>query len=88
MAPAALPAGIYCGPAALPAGICIRQRTEPLPHMLLQIQLLIHIIGLMGETSCPRNVLNFLAALENCLAAQKFPMQAGASIAAANDVYQ
>ena len=45
-------------------------------------------IGLMGETSCPRNVLNFLAALENCLAAQKFSFQAGASIAAANALYQ
>ena len=45
-------------------------------------------IGLMGETSNPRNVLNFLSALENCLLAQKFPFQAGASIAAANDLYQ
>ena len=44
-------------------------------------------IGLMGETSSPRNVLNFLAALENCLAAQNFSIQAGASIAAANALY-
>ena len=40
-------------------------------------------IGLMGETSSPRNVLIFLSALENCLAAQKFSFQAGASTEAA-----
>ncbi|MEQ1825964.1 MAG: alanine--glyoxylate aminotransferase family protein [Pirellula sp.] len=45
-------------------------------------------IGLMGEASNPRNVLLFLAALENCLAAQKISVQPGASIAAANTVYQ
>ncbi|MCY2978028.1 MAG: alanine--glyoxylate aminotransferase family protein [Planctomycetota bacterium] len=45
-------------------------------------------IGLMGEASSPRNVLIFLAALENCLEAQHFPVQAGASVAAANAVYQ
>ncbi len=45
-------------------------------------------IGLMGETSNPRNVLLFLSAIENCLAAQNYPVKAGASIAAANAVYQ
>ena len=45
-------------------------------------------IGLMGETSNPRNVLLFLSALENCLAAQNYAVKAGASIAAANAVYQ
>jgi alanine-glyoxylate transaminase / serine-glyoxylate transaminase / serine-pyruvate transaminase len=45
-------------------------------------------IGLMGETSQPRNVLNFLAALENCLAAQKLAFPSGASVAAANAFYQ
>ena len=44
-------------------------------------------IGLMGETSHPRNVLNFLAGLENCLSMQGFSFQAGASIAAANHFY-
>ncbi len=45
-------------------------------------------IGLMGEASNPRNVLLFLSALENCLAAQNYAVKAGASIAAANAVYQ
>ncbi len=45
-------------------------------------------IGLMGETSTPRNVLLFLAAMENCLAAQNYPILSGASIAAANAIYQ
>jgi alanine-glyoxylate transaminase/serine-glyoxylate transaminase/serine-pyruvate transaminase len=45
-------------------------------------------IGLMGETSSPRNVLLFLAALENCLTFQKYPLKSGASIAAANLIYQ
>jgi alanine-glyoxylate transaminase / serine-glyoxylate transaminase / serine-pyruvate transaminase len=45
-------------------------------------------VGLMGETSQPRNVLLFLAALEKCLAKQSFAFPAGASIAAANAFYQ
>ena len=44
-------------------------------------------IGLMGEASTPRNVLLFLAALENCLAAQNVAVQAGAGVAAANAFY-
>ncbi|HLJ10965.1 MAG TPA: alanine--glyoxylate aminotransferase family protein [Planctomycetaceae bacterium] len=44
-------------------------------------------VGLMGETSTPRNVLLILAALDRCLGktARKFP--AGAGVAAANDFY-
>jgi alanine-glyoxylate transaminase/serine-glyoxylate transaminase/serine-pyruvate transaminase len=44
-------------------------------------------IGLMGETSQPRNVLLFLAALEACLAAQGVGLPAGAGVAAANAAY-
>ena len=44
-------------------------------------------IGLMGEASTPRNVLLFLAALENCLAAQNVAISAGAGVAAANAFY-
>lgn len=44
-------------------------------------------IGLMGEASTPRNVLLFLAALERCLSAQNAKINAGASIAAANQIY-
>jgi alanine-glyoxylate transaminase / serine-glyoxylate transaminase / serine-pyruvate transaminase len=45
-------------------------------------------IGLMGETSQPRNVLLFLAALEKCLSTQNYKFPSGASIAAANAHYQ
>lgn len=45
-------------------------------------------IGLMGETSSPRNVLLFLAALENCLVMQKVQVPPGAGVAAANACYQ
>ncbi len=41
-------------------------------------------VGLMGETSTPRNVLVFLAALEGCLAGK---VPAGAGVAAANAFY-
>lgn len=41
-------------------------------------------VGLMGETSQPRNVLLFLAALEACLAGK---VPAGAGVAAANSFY-
>jgi alanine-glyoxylate transaminase/serine-glyoxylate transaminase/serine-pyruvate transaminase len=41
-------------------------------------------IGLMGETSNPRNVLVFLAALEACLQGQGVSLQPGAGVAAAN----
>jgi aspartate aminotransferase-like enzyme len=44
-------------------------------------------IGLMGETSQPRNVLLFLAALEACLTAQGVRVPAGAGVAAANASY-
>lgn len=44
-------------------------------------------IGLMGEASTPRNVLLFLAALENCLADQGVSITAGAGVAAANGYY-
>ena len=44
-------------------------------------------IGLMGEASTPRNVLLFLAALENCLADQGVSISAGAGVAAANAYY-
>lgn len=45
-------------------------------------------IGLMGEASTPRNVLLFLAALENCLATQGVAVDAGAGVAAANTFYR
>jgi alanine-glyoxylate transaminase / serine-glyoxylate transaminase / serine-pyruvate transaminase len=45
-------------------------------------------IGLMGHTSRPNNVLLLLAALEQLLAEQGCRFEAGASIAAANAVYQ
>ena len=44
-------------------------------------------IGLMGETSQPRNVLLFLAALEACLVGQGVSLSAGAGVAAANTAY-
>lgn len=44
-------------------------------------------VGLMGDTSSPRNVLLFLAALENCLKSQGLPLSAGAGVAAANAAY-
>jgi alanine-glyoxylate transaminase/serine-glyoxylate transaminase/serine-pyruvate transaminase len=44
-------------------------------------------IGLMGEASTSRNVLLFLAALENCLSAQGVAINAGSSVAAANGFY-
>ena len=44
-------------------------------------------IGLMGEASSSRNVLLFLAALENCLADQGAAFQAGSGVAAANAFY-
>jgi alanine-glyoxylate transaminase/serine-glyoxylate transaminase/serine-pyruvate transaminase len=44
-------------------------------------------IGLMGETSKPNYVLNFLAALEQCLSAQGVKFHPGASVAAANESY-
>lgn len=44
-------------------------------------------IGLMGEASNRRNVLLFLAALEKCLTDQGYPLNAGASVAAANAAY-
>lgn len=44
-------------------------------------------IGLMGHSSRPANVLLFLAALEKILRASGVSITAGASIAAANDVY-
>lgn len=45
-------------------------------------------IGLMGEASTPRNVLLFLAALENCLATQGVSVTPGAGVAAANAFYR
>jgi alanine-glyoxylate transaminase/serine-glyoxylate transaminase/serine-pyruvate transaminase len=45
-------------------------------------------IGLMGYGSRPANVLLFLAALEQLLAEQGFSFERGASVAAANGVYQ
>lgn len=45
-------------------------------------------IGLMGESCQPRNVLLFLAALENCLTSQNVKVSGGAGVAAANGVYQ
>ena len=44
-------------------------------------------IGLMGEASTSRNVLLFLAALENCLSVQEIAINAGSSVAAANEFY-
>ncbi len=44
-------------------------------------------IGLMGETSQPRNVLLFLAALEQCLVRHGVAIERGAGVAAANAVY-
>lgn len=45
-------------------------------------------IGLMGEASRRSNVLLFLAALEKCLVDQGLSLNAGASVAAANDYYR
>lgn len=45
-------------------------------------------IGLMGETSNPRNVLVFLAALERCLGDQGCKLSPGAGVAAANELYR
>ena len=45
-------------------------------------------IGLMGEASTPRNVLLFLAALENCLATQGLELTPGAAVAAAGAYYR
>ena len=45
-------------------------------------------IGLMGEASTPRNVLLFLAALENCLATQGLELTPGAGVAAAGAYYR
>ena len=45
-------------------------------------------IGLMGYGSRPANVLLFLSALEQLLIEQRLPIAPGASIAAANSVYQ
>lgn len=44
-------------------------------------------VGLMGHASRPSNVLLFLAALEQCLVAQKVKVTAGAGVAAANKFY-
>jgi alanine-glyoxylate transaminase/serine-glyoxylate transaminase/serine-pyruvate transaminase len=45
-------------------------------------------IGLMGETSNPRNVLVFLAALEACLQGQGVRVNPGAGVAGANETYR
>ena len=45
-------------------------------------------IGLMGETSSPRNVLLLLAALERCLGDQGIKTPPGAGVAAANESYR
>lgn len=45
-------------------------------------------IGLMGETSHPRNVLLLLAAIERCLADQGCACPAGAGVVAANNFYR
>jgi alanine-glyoxylate transaminase/serine-glyoxylate transaminase/serine-pyruvate transaminase len=45
-------------------------------------------IGLMGETSTPRNVLLLLAAFERCLGDQGCKLPQGAGVAAANDFYR
>lgn len=44
-------------------------------------------IGLMGESSQPRNVLLFLAALEHCLRHQNVKVPPGAGVAAADSYY-
>jgi alanine-glyoxylate transaminase/serine-glyoxylate transaminase/serine-pyruvate transaminase len=44
-------------------------------------------VGLMGYSCRPNNVLLFLAALEQCLAAQGVKLTPGAAVAAANRVY-
>jgi alanine-glyoxylate transaminase / serine-glyoxylate transaminase / serine-pyruvate transaminase len=44
-------------------------------------------IGLMGETSHPRNVLLVLAALERCLTTRGVKMPGGAGVAAALAAY-
>jgi alanine-glyoxylate transaminase/serine-glyoxylate transaminase/serine-pyruvate transaminase len=44
-------------------------------------------VGLMGHAARSRNVLLFLGALEQLLAEQRYKFDAGASIAAANQVY-
>ena len=44
-------------------------------------------IGLMGETSQPRNVLLVLAALEKCLGERGYKCPTGAGISAASAVY-
>jgi alanine-glyoxylate transaminase/serine-glyoxylate transaminase/serine-pyruvate transaminase len=44
-------------------------------------------IGLMGETSSPRNVLLLVAALERCLADRGFKLTPGAGVAAVNAFY-
>jgi len=44
-------------------------------------------IGLMGETAQASHVLLFLAAVENCLAAQGHRFSPGAAVAAANQIY-
>src|SRR5688500_1455079 len=44
-------------------------------------------VGLMGHASRPENVLVFLAALEQCLAAQGLNLKPGSAVAAANLVY-
>jgi alanine-glyoxylate transaminase/serine-glyoxylate transaminase/serine-pyruvate transaminase len=44
-------------------------------------------IGLMGHNSRPNNVLLFLAALEQCLAAQEVKTTPGAGVEAANCAY-
>ena len=46
-------------------------------------------IGLMGETSTPRNVLLLLAALERCLLGdQSYKCPSGAGVSAANETYR
>jgi alanine-glyoxylate transaminase/serine-glyoxylate transaminase/serine-pyruvate transaminase len=45
-------------------------------------------IGLMGETSSPRNVLLLLAALERCLGDQGSKVSAGTGVGAANEFYR
>lgn len=44
-------------------------------------------IGLMGAASSKRNVLLFLAALENCLSVAGYGLSPGAGVAAANRLY-
>jgi alanine-glyoxylate transaminase/serine-glyoxylate transaminase/serine-pyruvate transaminase len=44
-------------------------------------------IGLMGHSSQANNVLLFLIALEDCLLAQKVPIDADAGVAAASRVF-